>query len=257
MMLPHRLDRTVLIHARRDTVFSYFMDSARWASWWGTGSSIDARPGGRMLIRHPNGVEASGEVVDVAPPERIVFTYGYEKGKPAPPGSSRVTIRLDAHPDGTLLTLTHEFADSDARDEHVQGWRFQLSLFANAVANAANARVADTIDRWFETWNELDAGRRASGLSRLASPRVQFADRYSHLDGLDDLTAHLDAVHRFMPGLRIVRRGDVRHCQWSVLADWSALAQDDAERGQGTSLFVLDADGLIRSVTGFPSQTNG
>jgi hypothetical protein len=42
-----------------------------------------------------------------------------------------------------------------------------------------------------------------------------------------------------------------------VLADWSALAQDDAERGQGTSLFVLDADGLIRSVTGFPSQTNG
>ena len=249
--LPHRLDRTVLIRAHRETVFTFLTDSSRWASWWGAGSSIEARPGGRMLIRHPNGIEASGEVLDVASPERIVFTYGYEKGKPSPPGSSRVTIRLDVHPHGTLLQLTHEFADDDARNEHVQGWRFQLSLFANAVANAANAGASETIDRWFELWNELDASRRAEGLARLASPQVQYADRFSCLDGLSDLTAHLDAVHRFMPGLRTVRLGDVRHCQCSVLADWSALAQDGAERGRGTSLFVLDADGRIRSVTGF------
>ena len=44
--------------------------------------------------------------------------------------------RLDSHPAGTLVQLTHEFADAAVRDHHVQGWRFQLSLFANAMAGS-------------------------------------------------------------------------------------------------------------------------
>ena len=63
------------------------------------------------MILLSSGVEASGEVLDVQAPERIVFTYGYVSRKPSPPGSSRVTIRLDSHPHGTLLQLTHELDD--------------------------------------------------------------------------------------------------------------------------------------------------
>ena len=132
-----RLDRTIVIRARPATVFEFFTSTPDWAAWWGAGSTIDARPGGQLLIRHPNGVEVTGEVIDVRAPERIVFTYGYASGKPIPPGGSQVTIRLDGHPAGTLLQLTHEFSDAGARDHHVQGWRFQLSLFANAVAMEA------------------------------------------------------------------------------------------------------------------------
>jgi hypothetical protein len=47
------------------------------------------------------------------------------------------------------------------------------------------------------------------------------------------------------------RRGEIRHCQWHVLADWVALAAAGEERGRGTNLFVLDADGRISEVTGF------
>jgi hypothetical protein len=36
-----------------------------------------------------------------------------------------------------------------------------------------------------------------------------------------------------------------------VLADWVALGADGQERGRGTNLFVLDADGRIQEVTGF------
>jgi uncharacterized protein YndB with AHSA1/START domain len=61
--LPHRLDRTLLIRARRETVFRFFTDSARWASWWGEGSSIDPRPGGAVVIRYPGAVEARGETL--------------------------------------------------------------------------------------------------------------------------------------------------------------------------------------------------
>lgn len=52
MHLPYRLDRTITIQAPRETVFRYFTESARWAAWWGAGSTIDPRPGGRMYIRH-------------------------------------------------------------------------------------------------------------------------------------------------------------------------------------------------------------
>ena len=38
--MPYRIDRTLVIHALPDTVFSFFTSSERWASWWGAGSTI-------------------------------------------------------------------------------------------------------------------------------------------------------------------------------------------------------------------------
>ncbi len=253
LALVHRLDRNLVIRARRDTVFQFFTDSARWASWWGAGSTIDAHPGGRVLIRHPNGVEVSGEVVELRAPERIVFTYGSVSHKPTPPGSSRVTIRLDSHPQGTLLQLTHEFAESDleARDQHVQGWRFQLSLFANLIANTSNADATSLVDQWFAVWNEADAGVRERSLAAITASGVRFEDKYTCLEGADEINSHLTAARRFMPGIRLERRGAIRHCQWHVLADWVALNAENEERGRGTNLFILDADGHITTVTGF------
>lgn len=249
--LTHRLDRTLVIRARPATVFQFFVDSRDWAAWWGEGSTIDARPGGQMKIRHPNGIEVTGEVIEVRPPERIVFTYGFASGTPIPPGGSQVTIRLDPHPAGTLLQLTHEFADQQPRDEHVQGWRFQLSLFANAIARRSDAAATASVDRWFSAWSDPDPATRERTLDEIASGEIRFSDKFSAVAGMDDVKAHLAAVHRFMPGMRLERRGDVRHCQWHGLADWVALTGDGQERGRGTNSFVFDADGRIAEVTGF------
>ena len=114
--LPHSLERRVVIRAPRDIVFRYFTDSARWAAWWGAGSAIDPRPGGRVSIVYPNGVQASGEILEITEPERIVFTFGYESGTPIAPGTSRVTITLTTDGDETRIDLTHAFADAAARD---------------------------------------------------------------------------------------------------------------------------------------------
>jgi uncharacterized protein YndB with AHSA1/START domain len=249
--LTHRLDRQLVIRAHPETVFGFFTDSGRWAAWWGSGSEIDARPGGRMYIRHANGHEAVGEVVEVRTPERLVFTYGMPESQTSPPGSTRVTIVLQPHPQGTLLHLRHDFAEAALRDEHVQGWRFQLSLFANLVASTINTKAVDLVDRWCATWSNPDGAAREAELAAIASPDIRFMDRYSAIAGLDELRAHLAAVHRFMPGVRLERRGDVRHCQWHVLADWTASAADGTPRGSGTNLFEIDADGRIALVTGF------
>ena len=249
--LSHRLERTIAIDAPREAVFRFFTDTPRWAAWWGAGSTIDARPGGPLLIVHPGGVEVRGEVVEIAPPERIAFTYGYASGSPIPPGGSRVSIRLEAEGRGTRLRLVHEFAEAAARDHHVQGWRYQLSLFANVVLDERHARAGDNVDGWFAAWSEPDEAARAQELAAIAAPGVRFRDRFSLVTGMDDLLPHLAATHRFMPGFSLRRSGDVRHCQGTVLADWVAVGADGQERGRGTNVFTLDADGRIESVTGF------
>jgi uncharacterized protein YndB with AHSA1/START domain len=248
--LPYRLDRTITIHAAPHTVFQFLTESPRWAAWWGAGSTIDPRPGGQLRIRYPDGTEVSGRVVEVRPPERIVFTYGYVSGKPIPPDASVVTINLEPDRAGTRLSLTHEFAEAAARDEHVQGWRYQLALFSNVVADAINAGAADLVDAWFDTWAQPDAAARQETLERIAAPDVRFRDRYGNTDGIADLMPHIAAAQRFMPGIRMSREGDVRHCQGTVLAEWVARGPDGQGRARGTNVFTLGPDGRIQSVTG-------
>ncbi len=249
--LAHALDRAILIRAERELVFSFFTDNARWAKWWGAGSSIEARRGGRVFIRYPGGTEVSGEVVEIDAPERIVFTYGYVTGAPIVPGGSLVTISLEPEPAGTLVRLSHAFAESSVRDQHVQGWRYQLSLFANAVANDAFSGADTVVDRWFAAWSEPDAAVRDAAVHRIVAPAISMRDQFSAIDGLPDLIAHLAAVHQFMPGMRITRDGAVRQCQGMVLADWIARTVEGQDRGRGTNVFTLTPDGRIEGVTGF------
>jgi uncharacterized protein YndB with AHSA1/START domain len=248
--LPHHLQRTVLIEAPREIVFRYFTDSQRWAAWWGPGSTIEARPGGKVYIRHPNGIETVGEVVEFESPQRIVFTYGFASGKPVPPGGSLVTIQLDEEPAGTRLQLTHEFADAATRDEHVQGWRFQLSVFANVVANELHSGARGIVDSWFEAWAQSDENKRVEILSRIAAPDIRFRDQFSLLEGVTDLSAHIGASLRFMPGIRLQPEGEIRHCQGTVLANWMVVMGDGQRRGSGTNVFLLNADRRITAVTG-------
>ena len=250
-VLPHRLDRTIVIGAPQAAVFKYFTDAARWAAWWGAGSTIDPRPGGRVYVRYPTGDEAAGEVVEIDPPSRIVFTYGFVKGTPVPPGGSRVTISLEPAPRGTRLHLVHEFAEAAVRDEHVQGWRYQLSLFANVVASDVHGDVNTLVDAWFAMWSDSNETSRTATLVSRATAEVRMRDRFSCVEGTDELMAHIAAAQRFMPGLRLQREGNARHCQGMVLADWLAIGPDSQPRGRGTNVFTLDADGKIDSVTGF------
>ena len=255
MHLNYKVERTVEIQASCETVFQFFTDSARWAKWWGAGSTIEPHAGGKVYIRHPNAVEVVGEVIEIAPPNRIVFTWGHASGKPVPHGGSRVTIRLE--PDqletdraGTRLHLLHEFADAAMRDEHVQGWRFQLALFANVVSDEVFADAAKLVDAWFDAWAVADEKARDAEFARIAAADVQFRDRFSLLDGLTDLSAHAGASQRFMPGVRMRRQGEVRHCQGTIIADWVATSGDGKELMSGTNVFRMGADRRIHSATG-------
>lgn len=253
---PYRLERSVVIKAEPSVVFEFFTDSAKWASWWGAGSTIEARPGGKMYIRHPNGIESAGEVIALHLPEYISFTYGFVSGNPISPGASRVTITLRPDNAGTLLQLIHEFSEESPRDAHIQGWRFQLSLFANAVANIVYASATEKIDEWFAAWRTTDEGARAKMLAKISVPAIHFADRYSLLEGQDDLSAHINASQRFMPGIELRRKGAVKHCLGTVVCDWTAQDKNGIEKATGTNIFTFCLDARIASVQGFTDSTS-
>ena len=249
--LIHSLERTIVICATRATVFRFFTDSQRFADWWGEGSKIDGRAGGNVYIRYPNGVVASGQVLEIHAPERIVFTYGYESGKPFPPGASRVTVLLKEQAGGTLLTLQHEFADPDTRNEHVQGWRYQLALFANVASAAQHSDLHQQLDAYFALWNTTDGAARMKKMEELFVSDVRFQDKHSSTGGLEDMNDHLSAYQRFMPGMTLTRDGDAKECQGMAIVRWLATKEDGSRVAAGTNVFTLSPEGRIRSVTGF------
>ena len=145
----------------------------------------------------------------------------------------------------------HDFADAGVRDEHVQGWRYQLSVFGNVVTDLVNAGAANAVDAWFAAWSETNESARRRALDTIATSEVSFRDRFSLLDGIDDVVPHITATQRFMPNMHLKRRGDIRHCQGTLLVNWVAMSGDGQERGTGMNVFTLDAGGKITSVIGF------
>jgi uncharacterized protein YndB with AHSA1/START domain len=247
--LDFSLNREITIRARRETVFRFFTDSARFARWWGEGSSIDARPGGGVRIRYPNAVVVTGEVLEVEPPSRIVFTYAYGEAPSADP--TRVTISLEPHADGTRLLLRHDFSSAKIRDAHVQGWRYQLAVFSRVVSEDANAHAAERVDAFLRAWGEPDAARRRELLESCAAPALVFRDAFSATDGLDEMLANLEAVRMHMPGVTLVRDGDVRLAHGTGLVAWTARRESGEPMGRGTNVVDFDADGRIARVVGF------
>jgi len=250
-MTEHLLERALLIRAQRETVFSFFQESERFARWWGEGSSIEPRAGGAVRIVYPDGSVASGNVVELEAPRRIVFTFGYEDpSKPLAPGASTVTIQLREIPEGTRLELRHAFEDQSVRDLHVPGWRFQLALFANAAAALQHASLDALVDRWFEAWSEADAGRRRAMLAEVATADVEFRDAFACVQGLDELVDHIGAAQAHGAGGRIERVGAPRQCQGTAAVDWRVPGPDGEAMMAGTNVLELAADGRIAVVVG-------
>jgi len=250
--LPHVLDRSVVIRACPETVYCFFTDSARFAAWWGEGSSIDPTPGGAVRIAGPGGMLVTGNVVELQPASRVSFTYGYEGNNREliPPGGSLVTITLEHHPEGTMLRLRHHLATVAARDAHGQGWRYHLALFANAVAREAHGGAEVLVDRYLAVWSEPDATKRQAELAAVGTGDLQFRDSFGATASPADLAEHIGAAQMHMPGLRLERQGVLRQCQGTGVADWVARTPDGTVKARGSNVFDFAPDGRLARVVG-------
>ena len=133
--------REVIIKARRETVFRYFTDPALMTQWKGRLALLEPRPGGIYRVDMEGAGTIRGEYVELNPPERVVFTFGWEPGGsvPLPAGSTTVEVTLFPHgPDGseTRLVLVHSGLPADMRDAHGSGWDTHLPALVKAAGAA-------------------------------------------------------------------------------------------------------------------------
>jgi uncharacterized protein YndB with AHSA1/START domain len=107
-------------------------------------ASMDLRVGGkfRIQMKMPDGefFTAVGEFKEVKAPERLVYTWDWEKdgsgtefgeveGKP-----SLLTVEFLDRGEHTEMVLTHSrFATVETRDSHARGWSKITDSFANLV----------------------------------------------------------------------------------------------------------------------------
>lgn len=134
------VERRVWIDARPEVVFQFLSDSERIAQWMGTPTTWDARPGGLLTIAVDGVHPVSGSFLEVDPPRRIVFTWGWELPEyGVPPGGSTVEIDLLPDGDGSVLHLRHHGIPGDP-DENIEGWMPYLERLKSAVVTASPTR---------------------------------------------------------------------------------------------------------------------
>ncbi|MEP6623516.1 MAG: SRPBCC domain-containing protein [Acidimicrobiia bacterium] len=120
------LECTFAIRAQPETVWTFWTDPVRLCEWWGLEAEAVPEPGGRFrVVMDQEDAVMSGEYLELDPPRRLVFTFGWEHPPPSGPllpGSTRVEVELIPDGDGTRLVLRHFGLPATATAEHRAGW---------------------------------------------------------------------------------------------------------------------------------------
>ena len=126
----------VRIAAGPETVFDFFTDPDKMIQWMGRSAELDPRPGGVFHCDINGRDVASGEYVELDPPRRAVFTWGWEaEDSVTKPGASTVEVLLEPDGDGTHLRLIHrDLASEELAERHRHGWQHYAERLATAAA---------------------------------------------------------------------------------------------------------------------------
>jgi uncharacterized protein YndB with AHSA1/START domain len=125
----------IRIEAAPEVVFGFLVDPERYVHWQGVRAELDPRPGGAYRVWMDEQTVAAGEYVEVTPPSRVAFTWGWEGDAELPPGTSTVEIELEAVSGGTVLRLRHTGLPTGASAAmHEDGWRLFTSRLVDASA---------------------------------------------------------------------------------------------------------------------------
>jgi uncharacterized protein YndB with AHSA1/START domain len=134
------LKRELRIDASPETVWEFLVDPEKATRWMGQTASFDARQGGMYRVEVIPGNTASGEFVELDPPRRLVYTWGWEPGgidKSTPPGTSTIEIELEPTGDGTVLRFMHrDLPNEEAVQSHAHGWDHYLGRLVTAAGGS-------------------------------------------------------------------------------------------------------------------------
>ena len=136
MINANELVREIHIDAAPEDVFPYFVDAQRMVAWKAVRAELDARPGGRFRVDVTgDGDVALGTFLEIDPPRRVVFSWGWERPEAAfGPGETVVEVTLTPAGEGTLLRLVHRGLPARAQRRSAEGWEHYLRRLALAAS---------------------------------------------------------------------------------------------------------------------------
>jgi uncharacterized protein YndB with AHSA1/START domain len=133
------IERELAIAASPETIWEFLVDPDKATQWMGTSASFDPVPGGEYRVEVLPGVIASGAFVELDPPHRLVYTFGWEPGShganDVPPGSTTVEIELVPDGAGTTLRFRHlGLPTARSTEQHGHGWEHYLARLSVCAA---------------------------------------------------------------------------------------------------------------------------
>lgn len=118
----------ITIHASVDVVYRHLTEREGLLRWIGVEASAQPEPGGKLTWTHENGATMIGRFIELEPPSRVVFAYGWKDDlMGVPPESTIVEIHLHEEATHTLLRLTHKGLSDDNANDHETGWDYFLT----------------------------------------------------------------------------------------------------------------------------------
>jgi uncharacterized protein YndB with AHSA1/START domain len=100
-------EKSVVVPLDPDATFALITEPERLRRWMAVAARVELRPGGDYRWTVTPGHTAAGTIVDVEPGKRVMFSWGWEDGDPAP-GGSTVTVTLTPVDAGTEVRLVHD-----------------------------------------------------------------------------------------------------------------------------------------------------
>jgi uncharacterized protein YndB with AHSA1/START domain len=145
---------TAIVSAPREAVYRAFTDPVALAAWQAPGEmtatvhDFDLRIGGgyTMTLRYPESIAGSpgkttaredrytARFVDLVPGQRIVQAITFDTTDSAFMGEMTMTVTLEAHPEGTCVTIAYANVPPGIRPEDNEaGTRMSLAKLAACV----------------------------------------------------------------------------------------------------------------------------
>ncbi|TCT02275.1 SRPBCC family protein [Aquabacter spiritensis] len=141
------------LRGTRAFLFSAWTDRALFAQWFGPkgwsveACTLDCRVGGAWQARFRRGdgsrVAVRGTYLEIAPPDRLVFTWEADPTGPA----SVVTVAFADAPGGVEIAITHRKLGTAQAVDMDAGWNNTLDALETFAAGARADPVAIGSDR--------------------------------------------------------------------------------------------------------------
>lgn len=140
-----------LLDTTPDETFALLTEPERLRRWQTISAAVDLRVGGAYRFTVTPGNVATGEVLEVDPGKRLVFSWGWAGSDEVPPGSSTLLVEMEPVGQQTRVRFTHDGLDEIWAARHEEGWdHYADRLVALAAGNDPG------FDQWMSAPEELD-----------------------------------------------------------------------------------------------------